>query len=146
MVKKGQVFSIETVMYKHFEVNLNGAHFRKIGQGNNSLLTRKLNTLLRIQGKPELGFSELDPPDSGWLHKVGYLKLIADVTSTEQAFSSIGSLLSSQNLLLEQMPTWPTRSSLAENTLHSTYFGLRISELIRNFSKTLRLWPRCIGE
>ena len=69
-VKKDKVFRVETMQYKHFEINLTKEHFKKVGISNNAQLMKKLNILLIIDGKNPLGFNQYEVPDQNWLYKI----------------------------------------------------------------------------
>lgn len=69
-VKDGEVFRVTHRDHKEFEFGLEKEHQRKVGVVNNALLVRKLNLLLRMHGEKELGFTEYNLPDQGWLYKV----------------------------------------------------------------------------
>jgi len=69
-VWKNEVFRVESITYKHFEVNLTKKQLKKVGITNNSMLVKKLNILLKETGRLELGFTEYDAPEQTWLFKV----------------------------------------------------------------------------
>jgi len=69
-VRNSQVFRVPTMEYKHFEINLQKHHLKKVGITNNALLVKKLNFLLADKGRQLLGFTEYDVPEQTWLHKV----------------------------------------------------------------------------
>lgn len=69
-VKDGEVFRVTHRDHKAFEYTLDKDQQKKVGVINNALLVRKLNTLLRLHGEKELGFTEYNLPDQNWLYKV----------------------------------------------------------------------------
>lgn len=62
-VRRGNVFRVESLALRHFEVELTAAMTKRIGVANNGLLVRKMNGLLEERNQPPLGFEEFDPPD-----------------------------------------------------------------------------------
>lgn len=75
-VRKNEVFRVETMTMRHFEVDLTTAMNKRIGTTNNGLLVRKLNGLLDDRGLNGLGFDESEPPDQvvfddqAWLFRI----------------------------------------------------------------------------
>jgi hypothetical protein len=69
-INRNAVFRVNTNELKRFEVELSRECQKKIGTINNALLVRKLNVLLTAQTREELGFTEFEIPESGWLHRV----------------------------------------------------------------------------
>jgi hypothetical protein len=69
-VHRDQVFRVDQVELRQFEVNLTPAMNKRVGLLNNCFLVRKVNVLLRSREQPELGFDEYDPPDENWLYKI----------------------------------------------------------------------------
>ena len=68
-VRNDLVFRVPTMEYRHFEINLNKSHQKKVGITNNALLVKKVNILLADKGRHPLGFTEYDVPEQSWLHK-----------------------------------------------------------------------------
>jgi hypothetical protein len=62
-VFKDSVFSVTHSELRHFEVDLENSHTKKLGVMNNGLVVRKLNLLLASRGLRPLGFSEFEPPE-----------------------------------------------------------------------------------
>lgn len=69
-VFKEKFLRVPLIELKQFEVSLTPKMTRRVGMVNNSLLVRKLQKLLAEKNLPELGFSEVDPPDQTWLYRV----------------------------------------------------------------------------
>lgn len=69
-VHRGQVFRVESLALRHFEVELTPEMNRRVGLLNNCFLVRKVNVLLSSRGQPVLGFDEFDPPEETWLYRV----------------------------------------------------------------------------
>lgn len=69
-VHRDQVFRVQIVQMKHFEVNLTPDMQRRASNINNSVLIKKLNFLLNSTGRKPLGFTEYDIPDQAWLYRV----------------------------------------------------------------------------
>lgn len=62
-VATGKVFSVTHSELRHFEVDLDNSHTRRLGVINNGLVVRKINMLQSSRGEPQLGFSEFEPPE-----------------------------------------------------------------------------------
>jgi len=70
-VRDGEVFRVTNREFKQFEFSLERkSQQTKVGIVNNALLVRKLNLLLRSRGERELGFTEYNLPEQGWLYKI----------------------------------------------------------------------------
>ena len=69
-VKNGEVFKVGNTEYKQFEFHLKKSRQKKVGIINNSLLVKKLNSILRERKQPELGFTEFDITEQSWLYKI----------------------------------------------------------------------------
>lgn len=69
-VHRGQVYRVDHMSYKRFEIGVTKIQQKKIGIVNNALLVKKLNVLLADRGHNPLGFTEMEVPESGWLHKM----------------------------------------------------------------------------
>jgi hypothetical protein len=70
---------------KHFEVDLTPEHQRKVQGMGHPVLLRKLNILLYLTGRKQLGFTEHDLPDQGWLHRMARM---IDPTSLTEFFDT----------------------------------------------------------
>jgi len=84
-VHNNKVFRITYGEIKHFEVDLTPEHQRKVQGMGHAVLLRKLNILLQLTGRNQLGFTEHDLPDQGWLHRMAR---IIDPTSLTEFFDT----------------------------------------------------------
>lgn len=59
----GKVFKVTHSELRHFEVDLEASHMKKLGPVHNGLVVRKMNIIQESRGQPKLGFSEYEPPE-----------------------------------------------------------------------------------
>ena len=69
-VRRGEVFRVTNQEWKTFEYKLEKKHHRKSMLVNNPILVRKINLLLKSEGRLDLGFDEFNVPEQNWLYKV----------------------------------------------------------------------------
>ena len=66
----GEVFRIDLMTMRRFELELPVRTLKRTAMQNNGLLVRKLNKLLQAREQPELGFDAHEPPEQRWLLSV----------------------------------------------------------------------------
>jgi hypothetical protein len=103
-VYHNRVYRITHGEIKHFEVDLTPEHQRKVQGMGHAVLVRKLNILLQLTGRNQLGFTEHDLPDQGWLQRIARM---IDPTSLTEFFDTP----------VHSEPT-PTSSSLAISLIY----------------------------
>lgn len=100
-VHEGDVFRVTHRDHKEFEFRLEKEQQRKVGVVNNALLVRKLNLLLRMHNEKDLGFTEYNLPEQGWLYKAAryidrtnLLEFFAQPVMPEEPLSERSNVLS----------------------------------------------------
>jgi len=69
-VLNNEYFRVTHNEIKHFEVDLTKQQTAKATCLNNALVVKKMNLLLRDQGRRPLGFTEYEVPESAWLFRI----------------------------------------------------------------------------
>lgn len=137
-VHRDQVFRVQVMQMKHFEVNLTPDMQRRASNINNSVLIKKLNVLLASTNRKPLGFTEFDIPDQAWLYRVARYIDTSSITEFFERPAQAEPTLSSNSSTLSKIYHGRTAASVWFFRNSAVKQNRKLWEALKLISETYR--------